>query len=98
MTVRLDRNIVGHLLAGAGVDAWGVARNQPALPLAPRLPVAVSMMMRLAAEVVRGIADGPTPAYLSEYQRLNLALDQAAAALVAASSTAVPARRGSRRP
>jgi epoxyqueuosine reductase len=84
MTARLDRHIVGHLLAGAGVDAWGVARNDPALPLAPKLPVAVSMMMRLDADVVLGIVDGPTPAYLDEYRRLNRALDLATAALAAA--------------
>jgi len=84
VTVRLDRNIVGHLLAGAGVDAWGVAHNQPPLSLAPELPVAVSIMMRLATDVVRGIAGGPTQAYLNEYRRLNQALDQAAAALVEA--------------
>ena len=83
MTARLDRHIIGHLLAGAGVDAWGVARNDPALPLAPELPAAVSMMMRLDADVVHGIADGPTRAYLDEYLRLNRALDQATAALAA---------------
>jgi epoxyqueuosine reductase len=84
MTARLDRNIIGHLLAGAGVDAWGVARNDPARPLAPALPVAVSMMMRVDADVVREIVDGPTPAYLDEYARLNRALDLATAALTAA--------------
>jgi epoxyqueuosine reductase len=84
MTARLDRHIIGHLLAGAGVDAWGVARNEPALPLAPDLPAAISMMMRIDADVVRGLTEGPSPAYLDEYQRLNRALDQATVALVEA--------------
>jgi epoxyqueuosine reductase len=84
MTARLDRHVVGHLLAGAGVDAWGVARNYPVLPLAPELPTAVSLMMRLDVDVVREIAEGPTPAYLEEYRRLNRALDLATAALAKA--------------
>jgi epoxyqueuosine reductase len=84
MTARLDRHVIGHLLAGAGVDAWGVARNHPALPLAPALPVAVSMMMRIDADVVSEIVDGPTRAYLDEYVRLNRALDLATAALATA--------------
>jgi epoxyqueuosine reductase QueG len=84
MTARLDRHVVGHLLAGAGVNAWGVARNHPALPLAPGLPTAISMMMRLDVDVVREIAEGPTPAYLEEYRRLNRALDLATGALAKA--------------
>jgi epoxyqueuosine reductase len=84
MTARLDRHVVGHLLAGAGVDAWGVARNDPTLPLAPNLPTAISMMMRLDADVVRDISEGPTPAYLDDYRRLNRALDLATAALAKA--------------
>ena len=81
MAPRLDRHVIGHLLAGAEVDAWGVAGNQPPLPLAPALPLAISLMMRLDPEVVRGIADGPTPAYADEYRRLNDLLDQAAQTL-----------------
>ena len=81
MTAPPDRNIVGHLLAGAGVDAWGVARNEPRLPLSPDLPTAVSIMMRLVPAVVRDIAKGPTQAYESEYRRLNEALDQATTVL-----------------
>ena len=84
MTARLDRHVVGHLLAGAGVDAWGVARNAPMLPMAVDLPTAISMMMRLDADVVREISAGPTPAYLDDYRRLNRALDLATAALARA--------------
>lgn len=81
MQTQLDRHTVGLLLAGAGADAWGIAENDPPLPLAPSLPIAISVAMRLSHEVVRQIADGPTAEYLAEFRRLNRALDEATAAL-----------------
>ena len=59
------------------VDAWGVAGNEPRLPLAPDLPIAISIMMRVDHLVVRGLRHGPTEAYEEEYLRLNVALDDA---------------------
>lgn len=81
MGLRLDRNTTGHVLRGEGVDAWGVARNEPRLPLAPQLPHAISIVMRIDPVVLAAVADGPTHDYLAEYHRLNAALDEAAVAL-----------------
>jgi len=78
----LDRHVVGHLLAAMGIDAWGVAANVPRLPRAAELPTAISFMVRIAPESLRGLVTGPTRAYLEEYHRLNLALDAGAGALV----------------
>lgn len=80
----LDRNAIGHLLAASGADAWGVAANDPALPLAPPLPRAISILMRLRPEALAGVSNGPTSAYLAEYERLNAALGDASAALATA--------------
>jgi epoxyqueuosine reductase len=79
---RLDRSTVGFVLAGAGVDAWGVATNAPRLPYAPDLPVAISLVMRLDPAALTGLRKGPTAAYLAAYRRLNEALDAATAILV----------------
>jgi epoxyqueuosine reductase QueG len=79
---RLDRNTVGHILAGTGIDAWGVAANMPHLDEAPSLPRAISLIVRFAPASLLGVQTGPTGAYLQEYLRLNDALDTAAAALV----------------
>ncbi len=56
----LDRHAIGQLLRTKGVDAWGVAGNDPRLPLAPDLPTAVSMLMRIDPLVVRTLGHGPT--------------------------------------
>ena len=77
----LDRHAIGQLLRTKGVDAWGVASNDPRLPLAPELPTAVSVLMRIDPLVVRTLRDGPTAEYAREYLRLNLALDDAAGTL-----------------
>ena len=45
------------------IDAWGVASNEPRLPLAPDYPLAISMLMRLDPLVVRGLRHGPTEDY-----------------------------------
>ncbi len=75
---------VAHLLRRAGVDAWGVALNEPRLPLAPPLPRAVSLLMRLTAAEMEGVEDGPTPRYYDGYRRLNAALAEASQALAEA--------------
>ena len=74
---------VERRLRQAGVDLWGVAANDPPLPLAPPLPRAISIGMRLQPEAIAGVEHGPTLAYLMEYRRLNLALGQITESLVA---------------
>jgi epoxyqueuosine reductase len=78
----LDRHAIGQLLRTKEVDAWGVAANEPRLPLAPEYPTAISMFMRLDPLVVRGLRHGPTLDYEQEYLRVNVALDDAAGTLV----------------
>ena len=82
LNTALDRHTVGQLLRTKEVDAWGVASNEPRLPLSPDLPIAISMMMRLDPLVVRGLRHGPTEDYEEEYLRLNVALDDATQTLV----------------
>jgi epoxyqueuosine reductase len=77
----VDRHSIGQLLSTKGVDSWGVAANTPPLPLAPDLPVAIAMLMRIDQAVVHGLRHGPTQEYLQEYRRVNAALDEASAAL-----------------
>jgi epoxyqueuosine reductase QueG len=77
----LDRHTIGQFLRARGVEAWGVAANDPPLPLAPALPRALSMLMRIDSGVLRGMRHGPTEEYCVEYLRLNAALDAATAAL-----------------
>jgi epoxyqueuosine reductase len=79
----LDRHTVGQFLRARGVEAWGVAANDPPLPLAPALPRALAMLMRIDPGVLRGMKHGPTEDYRDEYLRLNTALDAATAALAA---------------
>jgi epoxyqueuosine reductase len=78
----LDRHAIGQLFRTKGVDAWAIASNSPRLPDAPDLPRAISLFMRVDGLVVRGIHHGPTEDYEHEYLRLNVALDDATAALV----------------
>jgi epoxyqueuosine reductase QueG len=78
----LDRHAIGQLLRTKEVDAWGVAANDPRLPLAPALPTAISILMRLDPLVVRGLRHGPTLDYQLEYARVNVALDDATGTLV----------------
>ena len=47
MLTILDRHTVGSFLRARGVEAWGVAANDPPLPLAPALPRALSILMRI---------------------------------------------------
>jgi epoxyqueuosine reductase len=78
----LDRHAIGQILRTKDIDAWGVAANDPPLPGAPEFPTAISMLMRLDPLVVRGLTHGPTRDYHQEYQRVNLALDDATGTLV----------------
>ena len=77
----LDRHAIGQLLRSKEIDAWGVAANTPRMPQAPDLPVAISMLMRIDPQVVRGLRHGPTEDYQEEYLRLNVSLDDATATL-----------------
>ena len=70
-------------LRQAGVDLWGVADNDPPLPLAPDLPRAISLAMRLQPDTIVDLEHGPSVAYLGEYRRLNTTLDQITESLVA---------------
>ena len=78
----LDRHAIGQILRTKEVDAWGVAANDPRLPLAPEYPTAISILMRLDPLVVRGLRHGPTQDYHQEYLRANTALDDASSTLV----------------
>ena len=78
----LDRHAIGQILRTKEVDAWGVAANDPRLPLAPDYPTAISILMRLDPLVVRGLRHGPTQDYQQEYLRVNVALDDATETLV----------------
>ena len=78
----LDRHAIGQILRTKEVDAWGVAANEPRLPLAPDYRTAIAILMRLDPLIVRGLTHGPTPDYQQEYERLNLALDDALTTLV----------------
>ncbi|MBN2203666.1 MAG: epoxyqueuosine reductase [Thermoleophilia bacterium] len=81
----LDRHTIGRLLRSRDIAAWGVAANDPRLdPLAPDLPTAVTMLMRLDPAVLRALHHGPTDDYREEHRRVNAALDAAAATLTAA--------------
>ena len=81
MLMVLDRHAIGELLRTKEIDAWGVAANTPRMPQAPDLPVAISMLMRIDPQVVRGLRHGPTEDYQEEYLRLNVSLDDATATL-----------------
>ena len=81
----LDRHTIGRLLRSRDVAAWGVAANDPRLdPLAPDLPTAVTMLMRLDPAVLHGLHHGPTDDYREEYRRVNAALDATTATLATA--------------
>ncbi len=77
----LDRHVIGQFLRAQGVEAWGVAGNDPSLPGAPDLPRALPILMSVRPAVVRGIRNGPTQEYCDEYDRLNTALNAATEAL-----------------
>lgn len=69
-------------LSSSGVDAWGVASNEPPMPRAPLLPTAVSLLVRFDPAEFEGVENGPTQAYYAGYGRVNAVLAAAASALV----------------
>ena len=73
---------IGLLLRTHGISQWGVANNNPALPLAPHLPRAIALIAGFHPKSFAGIENGPTEAYFSEYKRLNAMVNKAADALV----------------
>ncbi len=73
---------LGAILAAHGVDRWGVAGDAGSMPLAPRLPVAISFLMAVRPSSLEGLRNRPTPAYLAEYVRINAALIEAGEAVV----------------
>lgn len=75
---------IAACLAATGVAKWGVATcPSPPWPHAPALPRAISLAIALSPEIIGPVADGPTPAYLAEYRRLNRSLWEAAERLAA---------------
>jgi epoxyqueuosine reductase len=73
---------VGAILTAQGIDRWGVAGDAASMPLAPRLPVAISFLMAVRPSSLEGLRHGPTPAYFAEYVRINAALIEAGEAVV----------------
>ncbi len=75
---------VDALLRDTGLDLWGAASNTPALPLAPALPTAISLIARLDLRTLTRLEQGDLVAYGNEYRRVNALLDAASGELVAA--------------
>lgn len=73
---------IDSLLHTHGINQWGVANNDPPLPLAPRLPRAITLLAGFQPESLTDMENGPTEQYTIEYRRLNNILNKAAAALV----------------
>ena len=82
MQTGLTYRDVDVVLRSRGVEAWGVASNQPPMPMAPHLPSAVSLLVRFDPAELEDVEHGPTQAYYEGYRRVNAALDAAASALV----------------
>ena len=82
MPHELESRDVDALLKAAGVDLWGAASNDPALPMAPLLPTMISLLVRFEPAELAGVESGPTPEYYAGYCRVNAALDAASSALV----------------
>ena len=76
--------LVDAVLRGVGIDLWGAAGNQPASPLAPDLPVSLSLAARIDPHALTRLEQGDPIAYRAEYRRLNGVLDAAVEALVSA--------------
>jgi len=85
-TAERSRNhmLVDAVLRTAGIDLWGAAANDPVMPGAPALPVAISLAARIDAPALTRLQQGEPAAYGAEYRRLNLLLDAAGEALVVA--------------
>jgi len=85
---------VDAVLRSYGVTAWGVASNEPRLPMAAPLPTAISLLATFDRAEFEGMSSAPTAAYHAGYLRLNDLLNVAAnglaAALLEAGHLAVP--------
>ena len=75
---------VDRLLTSAKVTAWGIARNDPALPAAPALPTAISLLACFDPAEFEGMEAAPTEAYYRGYCRVNALLNAAVAELAGA--------------
>jgi epoxyqueuosine reductase len=73
---------IDSLLRAHGINQWGVANNDPPLPLAPCLPRAIALLAGFHSDSLVDVENGPTEAYFIEYKRLNAMLNKAAVALV----------------
>ncbi len=73
---------IESLLRSHGINQWGVANNDPPLPLAPCMPRAIALLAGFHPDSLIDVENGPTEAYFIEYKRLNALLNKAAAALV----------------
>jgi epoxyqueuosine reductase QueG len=73
---------IDALLRSHGINQWGVANNNPPLPLAPRLPRAITLVAGFQLESLVDLENGPTENYFIEYKRLNAMLNKAANELV----------------
>jgi epoxyqueuosine reductase QueG len=83
-----DRTMVDAVLRSAGIDLWGAAANDPVMPAAPGLPVAISLMARVDPHALARLQLGEPAAYRAEYRRLNSLLDAAGDALRRTGATA----------
>jgi epoxyqueuosine reductase len=73
---------IGAKLEAMGVDEWGVAANA-GWDLAPKLPRAISIVMRHAPAAMEGIPEASmSQAFFEDYARLFRQLDESAAAVV----------------
>ena len=77
-----DHLLVDAVLRSAGIDLWGAAANDPVMPAAPELPVAISLMARIDPHALARLQLGEPAAYRAEYRRLNGLLDAAGDALL----------------
>jgi len=73
---------IESLLRSHGINQWGVANNDPPLPLAPGMPRAIALLAGFHPDSLIDVENGPTEAYFIEYKRLNSMLNRTAAALV----------------
>ena len=78
----LDRHAIGLILRTKEVDAWGVAANDPRLPLAPEYPTAISILIEAGPAGRAGAASRPHAGLPSGVPRANIALDDASGTLV----------------
>jgi epoxyqueuosine reductase QueG len=84
MAKELTSSDVDALVRSVGVDEWGVACNDPQLPMTPALPTAISLLTRLEPMELEGVELGPTLAYYAGYKRVNATLDAAVSQLTTA--------------